>query len=67
MVLAGIQKSNLDTGLRRYDVWDLDTHLCGAALRGSHQLRRTEVPEGNFLCAIVERLNPKRHQIDTPT
>ena len=29
MVLAGIQKNNLDTGLRRYDVGDLDTHLCG--------------------------------------
>ena len=36
MLLAGIQKNNLDTALRRYDVRDLDTHLCGAAL--SHAL-----------------------------
>jgi hypothetical protein len=33
MVLAGIQKNNLDTDLRRYDVWDLHTHLCGVVVR----------------------------------
>ena len=33
MFLAGIQKSSLDIGLRRYDQADLDTHLCGVVLR----------------------------------
>jgi hypothetical protein len=32
MVLARIQMNSLDTGLRRYDAWDLDTHLCGVVL-----------------------------------
>jgi hypothetical protein len=34
MVLAGIQSNNPGTGLRRYDAWDLDTHLCGVVLSG---------------------------------
>jgi hypothetical protein len=32
MVLAGIQKNDLDTGLRRYDARDSDAHLCGVVL-----------------------------------
>jgi hypothetical protein len=30
---AGIQKISLDTGLRRYDDWNSDTHLRGVVLR----------------------------------
>jgi hypothetical protein len=40
MVLAGIQKNNPDNGLRRYDAWDLDTHLCGVALRNQLKMPR---------------------------
>jgi hypothetical protein len=28
-------ESHLDTGVRRYDAWDSDTHLCGVVLSGN--------------------------------
>ena len=39
MFLAGIQKNSLDTGLRRYDPEDLDTHLCGVVLSPAPQIK----------------------------
>jgi hypothetical protein len=35
MSLAGIQNNSLDTGLRRYDAGNLDTHLCEVVLSRS--------------------------------
>jgi hypothetical protein len=32
MFLAGIQENTLDSGLRRYEPEDLNTHLCGVEL-----------------------------------
>ena len=46
MFLAGIQKNTLDTGLRRYDQGDLDTHLCGVVLRRSRHHGANRPGEG---------------------
>jgi hypothetical protein len=55
MVLAGIQKNNLDTGLRRYDARDLDTHLCGVALRLPAKAKAVSVFRAAFTPVLFTR------------
>jgi len=48
-VTTGIQKNCLDTGFRRYDKLDSDTHLCGAVLSSNRML----VLSGKEFCFLT--------------
>ena len=52
MLLAGIQKKNLDARIREHDGWILDAHFCGAVPgcdQEPHRMLRVSVVQEKYL------------------